>query len=85
MKHKSLHAKWMDTTHEGRVYFIANFGVQENDAEYRPTTHPFKLTISSSTHIQEEEASLPEHAYNFMLLPDILKAKNKQDVPHLVG
>lgn len=67
------------------MYFIANFGVEENDAEYRPTTHPYRLTISSITHIQEEEESMPERAYNFMLLPDIMKIKKKEDLPHLIG
>lgn len=85
VKHISLHRKWLDTAIEGRVYFIANFGVEDNDAPFRPTTHPFRLQFSSSTHIQEEEESLPEHVYNFVPLADILKFKTKEEVPHLVG
>ena len=75
----------MDTAIQGRVYFAANFKVEDNDADFRPTTHPYKLQVSSSTHIQEEEGSLPLHAYNFITLADILKIKARQELPQLIG
>lgn len=78
-------AKFSETLLEGNVYLVGKFSVSRNLADYRATTHPFKIGLSMYTQVEMVEANLPTHAYSFMSLTDIIKVKDKKECEHLIG
>lgn len=81
---KSL-TKFIDTATEKKVYLIANFSVSKNQSMYRAATHPYKIGFSPFTLIEEVEANIPLHSYQFTPLEEIVRVKDRNDVDHLLG
>lgn len=75
----------IDTLHEGKHYYVANFQVTDNSGSYKATTHAFKLLLSPSTYVMESEYDIPKNPYSFMTIVEVLKSKETQFAEQLIG
>lgn len=67
------------------MYLVGKFSVSPNLAQYRATTHPYKIGLSMYTQVELVDDILPTHSYSFMSLPDVIKIKDKKEIEHLIG
>jgi hypothetical protein len=77
-------ATWKSLLLEGKTYYMRNFRVFDNSADYKVTTHSFRLTCVNATRIQQVDiAGIPPTKFNFKDFTEILSGKYKTD--YLVG
>ena len=74
-----------NTLIEGKQYFIANFQVFENGGQYKACDHLFRLLLSPTTHVHEENYDIPPHPYSFMPIVEVLKSREIGFAEHLIG
>lgn len=67
------------------MYLLTNFSVSRNHAQYRATTHQFKIGLSTHTLVQEVKEDLPLYSYSFVTLDHIIKIKERNEAEHLIG
>ncbi|WJX54921.1 hypothetical protein P8452_40751 [Trifolium repens] len=73
-------ATWKSLLLEGKTYYMRNFRVFDNSADYKVTTHSFRLTCVNATRIQQVDiAGIPPTKFNFKDFTEILSGKYKTD------
>lgn len=78
--------RFMPILIEGKIYDIQNFKVVENNRNYRPVHHMFKLIFSSETSLHEVElpaVNIPLHKFEILPYPEIPNRFN--DDTYLTG
>lgn len=82
---KSEHERFINDVHPGKVYEFDNFGVSANEHSFRATSYKFKITFGPQTSYYPEDLDIPECAYTFMPISDILALPSDKDLDYLIG
>lgn len=67
------------------MYLMANFSVSPNKAQYRATSHRFKIGLSKHTLVEEVNEDLPLYSYSFVALDYVNKIKGRNEIENLIG
>ena len=81
----SQHARFNQGLQPGKTYEIEVFEVTANRHDYRPSTHPYKITFNPSTNFSEVDADIPNYSFRFMEISAITAMPENQNVKYLIG
>ncbi|KAL2896630.1 Replication factor A protein 1 [Bienertia sinuspersici] len=82
---KTLIKRFLSLLTECRLIVITNFGVAQNNSNFRTTQHPYKINFFFSTIVKDykDDVPIPLYGFNFVTFDDILS--NRLDDIYLIG
>lgn len=82
---KDQHARFNKEISEGKIYEFEYFEVTDNDLNWKPTTHRYKLTFGKQTNFALETAEIPAFSFNLTSIHDILSLPADKNLLDLIG